>query len=257
MTTDTGWKGEAAAGIPGPDRRNGTGPLIALVGCGSGGDALAAALADFGVRTEVLAAHHPGADDLARLEELEPDTVVVGPALYGEVRELLPRAASSAGRRGGLTLALTASRDPDRVGALLDAGVDDVVPPPHSAASVLLRRRVLRHRRAGPPERPTRIRFGSLEIDPETREVSTGGPRVHLSQRELDLLLRLAHRKGGAAHREELIREVWLELDATGSALDATVHRLRRRLEGRGLSPSIVQTVRGVGYRLAPELFDD
>jgi two-component system response regulator MtrA len=95
------------------------------------------------------------------------------------------------------------------------------------------------------------IRFGRVEVDPESRCVKRGGNAVTLTPRAFDLLIALASRGGGVATRLELLREVWghrgLVLTRT---VDAHVAELRRKLEDDPANPSHIITVWKVGYRL-------
>jgi DNA-binding response OmpR family regulator len=95
----------------------------------------------------------------------------------------------------------------------------------------------------------TVLSVGSVRIELPTRQVSVGGSVVPLTPREFDLLVLLARRPGTVVHREQIIGEVW---PATGRVtaqrtLDVHIASLRGKLR----LPALIETVRGVGYRLA------
>ncbi|MGI8715259.1 MAG: response regulator transcription factor [Solirubrobacteraceae bacterium] len=130
----------------------------------------------------------------------------------------------------------------------LDRGADDYLPKPFAYAELrsritaLLRRTTLRAT-AG------RVRVGTLELDPLSREVWVAGERLHLAKKEFALLRALAEAPTRTFTREELLREVW-GFRATGATrtLDSHASRLRKKLSvGRGV---FVINVWGIGYRL-------
>jgi DNA-binding response OmpR family regulator len=141
------------------------------------------------------------------------------------------------GRRGEL----------DRIRGF-ERGADDYVAKPFSypelraRVSALLRRT---HRRPG----MGRLRIGTLELDPPSREVTVRGDRVELSQKEFSLLRALAVEPTRVFTKEELLRTVWgfRSLGATRT-LDSHACRLRRKLGAEG--DRFVVNVWGVGYRL-------
>jgi DNA-binding response OmpR family regulator len=140
-----------------------------------------------------------------------------------------------------------------RVGELdrlrgFDRGADDYVVKPFSypelrARIAALLRRADRRRRLG------RLRVGGLEVDPPSREVTLGGRRIELSQKEFALLRTLASEPTRVFTKEELLRTVW-GFRAIGSTrtLDSHACRLRRKLGAGG--DRFVVNVWGVGYRL-------
>ena len=137
----------------------------------------------------------------------------------------------------------------------LELGADDYVVKPFSSAELAARiRAVLRRatRPAGVPGRPSAIELGPLVVDPATRKAAVRGRALDLTKREFDLLHALARRSGAVATREELMEEVW-DGPWYGSpkVLDVQVGGLRRKL-GAG-EDDLIETVRGVGYRLRDE----
>lgn len=135
----------------------------------------------------------------------------------------------------------------DRV-AGLDAGADDYLVKPFAFAELLARLRVLLRR--GQPDRETILRAGGLEIDLLKRRVTRGGAEVPLAHKEFALLEYLARHKGQAVTREMLGRDVWADPNyALTNVVEVYVNLLRKKIDPPG-GPSVITTLRGVGYRL-------
>ncbi len=137
----------------------------------------------------------------------------------------------------------------DRV-ILLELGADDYVVKPFGFRELVARiRAVLRRTReaTAPPPDPC-IVVGRLEIDTRTRSVTLGGEQVALTPKEHDLLVYLAQDPGAVFSRKQIIDDVWDHQNLWGSTktLDVHVASLRKKL-----TPELIETVRGVGFRLA------
>ena len=222
-----------------------------LVGYGSGAPALVSALERAGFLTSSFGTY-PMA--LAEVDRFRADMVLIGDMEGGDAPFQFIADLRSSGIKGVL-LFLTPSVDREHVSKALSAGAHDVVAPPHSVQAILLRRHVVEERRRHP--RPfdhaplaRQITVAGLTIDLATREVSDGSEPFALSRRELDLLVKLIEARGDVVPRERLLAEIWGNEQESEAVLDATVHRLRKRLEERTDKPDILKTVRGVGYRL-------
>lgn len=136
----------------------------------------------------------------------------------------------------------------DRV-AGLDAGADDYLVKPFALAELTARIRALA-RRVGDPPAPTVLRFGDLELDPETRRTRRGERSIELTAREFALLTRFLEHPRVVLTREALLDGVWgPDHPASPNALEVYVGYLRRKLEA-GAEPRLLHTVRGVGYVL-------
>ncbi len=150
-------------------------------------------------------------------------------------------------RRAGVklpVLVLTA-RDavPDRIRGL-DAGADDYVVKPVDLDELAARLRALVRRAHGQPQEC--LAAQGVTLDPAARVVQRAGACVALSAREFDLLHALMLQAGRVLSREQLEQQVYgwgQEVDS--NAVEVHVHHLRRKL-----GPGLVQTVRGVGYRV-------
>ncbi len=131
----------------------------------------------------------------------------------------------------------------------LELGADDYVVKPFGFRELLARiRAVLRRTQRGTPN--TRLVAGSLEIDLRSRRVALDGSELELTPKEFDLLALLASDPGAVVSREHVLREVW-KTDWFGPTKTVDVHvaSLRRKLG----DPRWIETVRGVGLRLAPQ----
>ena len=148
---------------------------------------------------------------------------------------------------------LTARSDDIDVVVGLESGADDYVVKPVQGRVLDARIRAVMRR--GERESNDAATFGSLVIDRSAMRVTKNGEDLQLTPTELRLLLELSRRPGQALSRQQLLRLVW-EHDYLGDSrlVDACVQRLRAKVEDVPSSPTLIRTVRGVGYRLdAPQ----
>ncbi|HWC14499.1 MAG TPA: response regulator transcription factor [Actinomycetota bacterium] len=130
----------------------------------------------------------------------------------------------------------------------LDVGADDYLVKPFALGELLSRLRALIRR--GRPPRPSILSCGPLQLDPATRQVSWGGEPVVLSRREFALLEFLLHHRNEVVQRTTILRHVWgVRSDEQSNIIDAFVRNLRQKLDRRFDHP-LIETVRGVGFRL-------
>ncbi|MET9427982.1 response regulator transcription factor [Streptomyces sp. NPDC003036] len=100
---------------------------------------------------------------------------------------------------------------------------------------------------AGVPGEVPPLQLGAVVIEVPTRRVSVDGTVIQLTRKEFDLLALLAQRPGVVFRREQIISEVWrTSWEGTGRTLEVHVASLRAKLR----MPALIETVRGVGYRL-------
>jgi two-component system response regulator QseB len=131
----------------------------------------------------------------------------------------------------------------DRI-AGLDAGADDYLVKPFDLDELSARIRAVMRRKAGRAE--STIRVGDLEIDATSKRVQWKGREVALSAKEYALLEALASRPGAHLTRAQLEERLygWDE-EIASNAVEVHIHALRRKLD-----PSLIRTVRGLGYTL-------
>lgn len=130
----------------------------------------------------------------------------------------------------------------------LDAGADDYLVKPFSFRELLARLRALLRRTEAAPPGP--LTLGSLRYDPETREVEREGEVVRLTAREGALFELLLRRKGKVVSRSEIQARIWEDsFDLSTNIIDVYINSLRKKLDP-GARDRIIQTVRGVGYRV-------
>jgi DNA-binding response OmpR family regulator len=147
----------------------------------------------------------------------------------------------------------TARDDEESVVRALDAGADDYVVKPFPAGQLEARIRAVLRRAAGADDAGLApVTVGDLVVDPRTRRVTLAGQPVDLSPKEFDLLAHLAARAGTVVSRRELLTEVWqLPYGGSDKTVDVHLSWLRRKLGESAAAPRLLQTVRGVGVRLA------
>lgn len=188
------------------------------------------------------------ADAIEMSRQSGPDLIVLGEGLDSAPSYAVPRFRRAA--PSSRILFLMGSASARRATLLVGLGVDDVIPPPHSALHILLRAHVgglLERRAAGStPDSPS----DRILVDRFSRTVMNREDPASLTAREFELLARLLEARGRVVARETLLSDIWGQEQDSEAVLDATVHRLRRKLESDHSSPRILMTIRGVGYRL-------
>jgi DNA-binding response OmpR family regulator len=132
----------------------------------------------------------------------------------------------------------------------LDAGADDYVIKPFEIEELVARIRALLRRVAG----LGRIRVGQLEVDLQQRRVTLGSTPLELTAREQALLGYLTRRADQVVTRSELLTHVWsTQFDPGSNLVEVHISRLRDKL---GRAAWMIETVRGVGYRLRSKRAD-
>ena len=194
-----------------------------------------------------LAADGATADELAAVNDY--DLVVLDWTIPEPTGIELLRAWREAGSETPV-LMLTGRRDiEDRVDGL-DTGADDYLTKPFSFVELMARVRSLLRRRA---KSLTTLRAGDVELDRAGHRVTVGGELVELAPKEFGILEYLLGRLDETVSRTDLVEHVWDDtFDAMSNVVDVMVYRLRKKIDG-GRDGKLLQTVKGVGYRLRSE----
>lgn len=177
-----------------------------------------------------------------------PDLILLDLMLPGEDGiTLLRRIRNDARVRSVPVILLTAKgAEMDKVTGL-DNGADDYIVKPFGVLELLSRVKAVL-RRAGQPAENAPVQLGDIALDPARRSVTIAGREAVLTRKEFDLLEVLMRNKGLVLTREKLLDAVWgIDFPGDTRTVDVHVGTLRQKLGSAG---ALVQTVRGVGYRM-------
>jgi two-component system phosphate regulon response regulator PhoB len=204
-------------------------------------------LAKAGYAAEVA---HSGGAGLDAIRRSRPALVVLDlmlPDLSGT--DVCREVRADAALRDLPILMLTArSEEVDRVVGF-ELGADDYVTKPFSPRELVLRVRAILRRAAGEPQPAAVLESGALQLDLERHRCLASGAEVDLTAKEFRLLEVLMSRPGRVMTRQRLLDDVWgSDITVTERTIDTHLKRLREKLGTAGES---IETVRGVGYRLA------
>ena len=200
-----------------------------------------------GLRDQAMAVDvaYDGLDAAAKLKFNRYDVVVLDrdlPGLSGDtICGMITETSDPA-----MVLMLTASDAPGERVTGLTLGADDYLAKPFHFPELVLRIRGLARRK--PTAQPRVLCAGDTELDPLRRLVTRAGEKRDLSANEFAVLEALMRAAPAALSAEELLIQVWDEqADPFTKTVQVTLGRLRRKLG----EPDIIETIRGVGYRIA------
>lgn len=205
-------------------------------------DAIARGLRREGIAVDLAG---DGGDALRKSRVIDYDVVVLDrdlPTVHGDdvcraVREEHPETG---------ILMLTAAGELEDLVEGLAIGADDYMTKPFRFAELVARIRALGRRTA--PSRPPVLVRGEIELDAGRRTVSRAGRPIELARKEFAVLETLMSAEGATVSAEELLHEVWDEhADPFSNVVRMTIMTLRRKLG----EPPVIETVIGVGYRMA------
>ncbi len=189
-----------------------------------------------------------GAAAQKHIDEVLPDVILLDWMLPGQSGiELARRWRADPRTKTTPILMLTARGDePDKI-AGLDAGADDYITKPFSTQELLARIRAVLRRRA-PEQASDVVSIGGLKLDGSTHRVSFNEQAIKLGPTEFKLLNYLMHHAERVHSRSQLLDRVWGDhVFIEERTVDVHVKRLREAL---GEAGNMVETVRGVGYRI-------
>jgi two-component system, OmpR family, response regulator len=153
-------------------------------------------------------------------------------------------------QRAGVPIIFLTARDSteDKVRGLSGGG-DDYMTKPFSLEELVARIRTILRRTGQAAAESGRLVFADLELDEESREVTRDGAPIELTATEYRLLRYLLLNPRRVLTRAQLLDHVWdYDFGGDGRVLETYISYLRKKLDGDG--PSLIRTVRGVGYAL-------
>jgi DNA-binding response OmpR family regulator len=154
-------------------------------------------------------------------------------------------------RRGGLTtpiILLTARASETEKVLGLQLGADDYLTKPFSPLELRARIQAVLRRTTGPTESDT-YRFGDVEVDFSRCELRRGGTVVAVTPVEFKLLGALIRSRGRVLSRQQLLDQVWSDVNCGDRVVDTHVANLRKKIEPEPAAPRYLASVRGMGYR--------
>jgi DNA-binding response OmpR family regulator len=186
-----------------------------------------------------------GSDALMKARVVRYDVLVLDRDLPGVHGDEVCRTVRGERPETGI-LMLTAAGELEDLIEGLSLGADDYMAKPFRFAELVARIRALSRRST--PSRPPLLVHGDVELDPARRSVTRAGKPVELARKELAVLETLMDAAGATVSAEELLERVWDEqTDPFTNVVRMTIMTLRRKLG----EPQVVETVIGVGYRMA------
>jgi two-component system, OmpR family, phosphate regulon response regulator OmpR len=186
------------------------------------------------------------AEARAKLDGLSFDLLILDVMMPGESGFELAKAIRTSSK---VPIVMLTARDEaeNRIKGL-EIGADDYVAKPFEARELSLRiGNILRHRLRAPTPMVESVRFADFVFHVARGELRRGEEVIHLTDRERDMLRALALNPGEVVPRQVLAGNGG---SSNERAVDVQINRLRRKIERDPANPLIVQTVRGIGYRL-------
>jgi two-component system phosphate regulon response regulator PhoB len=202
-----------------------------------------------------------GLDGLTEAQTFQPDVILLDlmlPDIPGTEVCRRIRAADRSTPQPAIVMLTAKGDEIDRVVGF-ELGADDYVVKPFSVRELVLRVNAIMRSRGRPagsepsaaPATRRRYIVGPLEVDVDGYHVFVNAREVHMSAMEMRLLIYLVEHRGRVRSREDLLEDVWgYKPGVSTRTVDTHVKRLRDKLGDAG---TLVETVRGMGYRLSAE----
>jgi two-component system phosphate regulon response regulator PhoB len=211
---------------------------------------LAANLKDAGFR---VAAAASASEAEVQLREARPHLALLDWMMTGSSGLMLARQLRADARTAGISIVMLSGRgdEHDKIAAL-ENGADDYVVTPFSMRELLARIKAVMRRRT-PQLADEVVEFGGLRLDPAARRASAGGRELQLWATEFRILNFFMTHPGRIFGRARLLDEIWGDhVFVEERTVDVHIRRLRQALAPSG-HETLIETVRGVGYRLRTE----
>lgn len=183
------------------------------------------------------------------MEERLPDLLLLDIMLPEEDGISILKKLRGAGetRRLPIILLTAKSTEFDKVTGL-DSGADDYITKPFGAMELISRIKALLRRSCDVDPAAGALTVGGITLVPSRHEVSCGGAQVALTLKEYELLFTLMKNRGEVFSREQLLSRIWgYDFKGESRTVDVHIRTLRSKL---GACGDLIETVRGVGYRI-------
>ena len=196
-----------------------------------------------------VAQAHDGQVGLEKFAKEKPELIILD-LMLPEIDGLTIAKAVRAKNNTPIIMLTAKDEETDKIVGL-EIGADDYVSKPFSPKELVARvKAVLRRCKSDETKDQGMIKTKELEIVPEKFEVIKNGKQIRLTRREFNLLLALAHRPGVIFTRADLMRKIYTQADTEvfDRTIDVHIANLRQKLNDK--SQNIIETIKGVGYRL-------
>ena len=177
-----------------------------------------------------------------------PELILLDIMLPGDDGLVLLKKLKSSPKTKGIPVIMVTAKGTEYDKVIgLDSGADDYVTKPFGMMELVSRIKAVL-RRSGKVEDRIDMEFSGVRMDIKKHEVTVDGKQVALTLKEFELLEKLMRNQGIVLTRDQLLTEIWgYDFDGETRTVDVHIRTLRQKLGTKG---EIIQTVRGVGYRV-------
>ena len=177
-----------------------------------------------------------------------PELILLDIMLPGDDGLVLLKKLKSSPKTKGIPVIMVTAKGTEYDKVIgLDSGADDYVTKPFGMMELVSRIKAVL-RRSGKVEDRIDMELSGVRMDIKKHEVTVDGKQVALTLKEFELLEKLMRNQGIVLTRDQLLTEIWgYDFDGETRTVDVHIRTLRQKLGAKG---EIIQTVRGVGYRV-------